>query len=80
MIINEMNSDTNRKYIRTTFDYKEIRDIANGLYYISLQRKEYSEIYAKCKFLFDMIKHGNIQKETINFFSTLNKDEEDDSF
>ena len=36
MIINEMNSDTNRKYIRTTFDYKEIRDIANGLYYISL--------------------------------------------
>lgn len=75
MIINEMNSDRNTKYIKITFNYGEIRDIANGLYYISLQKKEYLEAYAKCKFLFDMIKHGNIQKETINSFSIL-KDEE----
>ena len=51
--------------------YDEVRDIANGLYYLTsgkmenCDREKYRRIATKCKFLFDMIKHGYIMPETV---------------
>jgi len=68
MIIEELVCKTNQKHVTVALSYDEVRDIANGLYHMvngSGDKKEYVEIYGKCKFLFDMVKHGNIQPETV---------------
>lgn len=64
----------NNSNITVTFTYNEIRDIANTCYYakqyIPADQEEESRaaisVANKTKFLFDMIKHGNIQGETID--------------
>lgn len=70
--------------ITVTFNYNEIRDIANGLYLlvnlgdnVPYNPDSYLEIAAKAAFMFDMIKHGMIQSETVSRLSktALNKDE-----
>lgn len=71
MNIQELSSKINNKYVTVTFTYEEVRDMANGLYYISKDKPEYKGIKDKCKFLFDMVKHGMVQPETI---SSMNKD------
>lgn len=84
MYIEELCTRPQQKSITVTFNYDEIRDIANGLYYLTKQsdqhdNTDYKNIYAKCKFLFDMIKHGNIQPETVEKLnrSKLTNDEID---
>lgn len=65
-----------------TLTYDEIRDISNGLYYLTNPslienntNEEYKNVAAKTSFLFDMVKHGNIQPETVNkLFEVYNKD------
>lgn len=60
--------------VTVTLTYYEIRDIANTCYYakkyIPANQKEVNKAATsaanKTKFLFDMIKHGNIQAETID--------------
>lgn len=52
-----------------TLTYDEIRDIANGLYYLSKDKPEYTGIKDKCKVVFDMVKHGMIQPETVESMS-----------
>lgn len=64
MVINELK----QKQITVTLDYNECRDISNGLYYATtheLKGAEYQKIYSHCKFLFDMVKHGYIQPDTV---------------
>ena len=69
--------------ITITFNYNEVRDIANGLYLlinlkdVPYNPDSYLEIAAKAAFMFDMIKHGMIQPETVSKLSktALNKDE-----
>ncbi len=74
MIIKELKCTHKEDSIITVqLNYDEVRDIANTCYYAtqfipSDQREpnRKAEIAAnKTKFLFDMIKHGNIQPETI---------------
>lgn len=76
MKIDELNSKPNQKSITVTMSYDEVRDISNGLYYLVSDknpddRSKYQSIYTDCKILFDMIKHGNVQPETIAHKSSL---------
>ena len=63
--IQELTCKSNDKRVTVSFSYEEIRDIANGLYIVSQTDNRYSDISGKCKFLLDLVKHGNIQPETI---------------
>lgn len=63
MVIKEL--DDKIKHATISISYNEARDISNGLYHISKEKPEYKDIYLKTKFIFDMIKHGMIQPETI---------------
>ena len=65
MVIQELSSIRNNKYVTVLLTYEEARDIANGLYYACEDKPEYKNIKDKCKFLFDMVKHGMIQPETV---------------
>lgn len=69
MTIQELRSKTNCKYVTVTFSYEEVRDMANGLYYVCKNKPEYKSAKDKCKFLFDMIKEGMIQPETVSSMS-----------
>lgn len=69
MHIEELSSKQNNKYVSVTLYYEECRDISNALYNLQKEDKKYKDIYGKMKFLFDMVKHGNIQPDTIK---TLN--------
>lgn len=69
MTIQELSSKTNNKYVTVTFTYEEVRDMANGLYHASKDKPEYKRIKDKCKFLFDMVKEGMIQPETVSSMS-----------
>lgn len=60
MVIEECASRKGRCFATVTMTYDEIRDIANGLYYLSKD---------KCKVVFDMVKHGMIQPETVESMS-----------
>lgn len=84
MYIEELTCKPERKSITVSFSYDEIRDISNGLFIVASNTKsgyDFSDIYGKVKFLFDMIKHGDIQPETVRRLdkSTLT-DEEIDIF
>lgn len=68
-------SDTN---ISVNLRYNDIRDICNACYKVHMQNmpikkenKPLHEAYAKTKFLFDMVKHGYVQPETIEILNTL---------
>lgn len=88
MNIENMISKPNLKSITVTLTYEETRDIANGLYWLNriinnpgdksitkeIKSDSYKEISAKTSFLFDMIKHGMVQPETIAKFSNMNDD------
>lgn len=65
MVIDECHSKKNFKYVTVTLTYEEARDVANGLYYAAKSNPEFRGIRNKCKFVFDMIKHGMIQPETV---------------
>lgn len=76
MHIQELHNTEHNKTVTVTFMYNEIRDLSNGLFQC-IQSSEDNEnkylgIYCKSKILFDMIKHGNIQPETIKRLSKLN--------
>ena len=92
MYIEELIQKPGRKSITMTMSYDEIRDIANGLYHLTADDKkqaktsntryysDYDEIAAKTHFLFDMIKHGNIQPETTCKLYNLQKQKEEEPF
>lgn len=69
MVIEECSSRKGRCFATITLTYDEIRDIANGLYYLSKDNPEYTGIKDKCKVVFDMVKHGMIQPETVESMS-----------
>ena len=74
MIIKKLNcGNKNDSYLTVQLSYDEVRDIANTCYYATefipadqTKVKTNAVIAANMtKFLFDMVKHGNIQPETI---------------
>ena len=74
MIIKKLNCENkNDSYLTVQLSYDEVRDIANTCYYATqfipadqTKIKLNAVIAANMtKFLFDMVKHGNIQPETI---------------
>lgn len=82
MYINNLTSTQSLKSVTVTLSYDEVRDIANGLYYLNKYAKDtilddvkddqYTQIGAKAAFLFDIVKHGMIQPETIEKFNNAN--------
>lgn len=78
MYIEELHSKSNMKNVTVVLSYDEIRDITNGLFYATQSSEEnknkYTDIYCKSKVIFDMVKHGNIQPETIEKLARLNKE------
>lgn len=74
MTIKKLNcGNKNDSYLTVQLSYDEVRDIANTCYYATqyipgdqTKVKSNAAVAANMtKFLFDMIKHGNVQLETI---------------
>lgn len=68
MYIEQLCSKQGMKEMTLHLNYDEVRDTANALYYLvsgKSPEKDYSELQAKWQFLFDMVKHGMIQPETV---------------
>ena len=79
MYIEELTSKTNNHNIVVSMNYDEVRDIANGLYAASETDPKFKPMYGKCKVLFDMIKHGNIQPETVDLLNEIKIESEHQS-
>ena len=87
MIIKKLNcEDKNNSYLTVQLNYDEVRDIANTCYYATQFIPE-NKVKVKSdavtaanmtKFLFDMVKHGNIQLETIQDMYMAKFDEDKD--
>ena len=84
MIIKKLNCENkNNSYLTVQLSYDEIKDIENTCYYATQfiptyqpKIKSNAVIAANMtKFLFDMVKHGNIQSETIQNMYTAKFDE-----
>lgn len=56
-------------YITVTFGYDEIKQIANACYYAfsAFSTPVNTQACINACFLFNMIKHGNIQPETLKY-------------
>ena len=87
MIIKKLNCENkNDSYLTVQLSYDEVRDIANTCYYATkfipadrTKIKANAVIAANMtKFLFDMVKHGNIQLETIQNMYIAKFDEDKD--
>lgn len=76
MNIENLTCKPNNHFVTVTMNYEEVRDIANGLYWLSrlspkntndmdVKPERYTDVTNKMAFLFDMIKHGMIQSNTI---------------
>lgn len=87
MIIKKLNcEDKSNSYLTVQLNYDEVRDIANTCYYATkfipadqTKIKSNAVIAANMiKFLFDMVKHGNIQPETIRDMYMVKFDEDKD--
>ena len=84
MIIKKLNCENkNDSYLTVQLSYDEVRDIANTCYYATKfipanQTIKSNAVIAAnmTKFLFDMVKHGNIQPETIRDIYTAKFDED----
>ena len=87
MIIKKLNcEDKSNSYLTVQLNYDEVRDIANTCYYATQFIPE-NKVKVKSdavtaanmtKFLFDMVKHGNIQLETIQDMYMAKFDEDKD--
>lgn len=69
MQIRELRSERNNKGAVISLSYEEIRDLANALYCLTTgvsTKTDYSSIAANMHLLFDLVKHGNIQKHSID--------------
>ena len=86
MIIKKLNcGNKNDSYLTVQLSYNEVRDIANTCYYATqfipadkTKIKSNAVIAANMtKFLFDMVKHGNIQPETIQNMYTAKFDKDE---
>lgn len=72
MHITNLTCETNNKYVTVVLGYNEVRDLANGLFWLSktdsdhidYNKEDYIDITRKMAFLFDMVKHGMIQPHT----------------
>lgn len=60
MTINELTCKTNNKSVTVTLTYCD--------------KNNFVSIRAKAKFLFDMVKHGMVQSETITAFGKAGKE------
>ena len=68
MRIDQMSSKQENRFVTVTMSYEDVRDTANALYYATTGKKpetDCSEIFAKFSFLFDMVKYGMVQKNTV---------------
>lgn len=73
MIIKQLDTTTSYKHVVVELDYNELRDLSNGLFYVSNNMfcdtpSEYKDVYKKSKLLFDLVKHGTIMPETAEKF------------
>lgn len=79
MYITELNSKNNLKNVTVNLSYEDIRDISNGLYLAQTHDKEYNKTYVQCKVLLDLVKHGNVQSETVARLNELQETSSDKS-
>lgn len=83
MFIRNLQIEPAGSTVTITLNYDEVKMLANGFYNLVednekfTNSREYLEMRAKTKFLFDMIKHGNIQPETIPLYNRLINKKED---
>lgn len=77
MFIRNLQLEPAGSTVTITLNYDEVRILANGFYNLVEDNEKFAHLYeclemrAKTKFLFDMIKHGNIQPETISLYNRL---------
>lgn len=89
MIINELNHkpDLKIKNATVTLNYDEIRDIANGLFYLleddetfkpnQSEKDSFAQTKRKFDILFDLIKYGNVTDFTLSHIVPNLKKSED---
>lgn len=89
MIINELNHkpDLSIKNATVTLSYDEIRDIANGLFYLleddntfkpnQSEKDSFAETKQKFDVLFDLVKYGCVTDFTISHIAKKPKESED---
>lgn len=65
MKIRELSGRKGNRHATVTLTYEEIRDMADGLCQICLDRPEYESVENKCRLLFEMVEHGKATPETI---------------
>lgn len=65
MHIEELSSKTGMGGATIRLNYGDVRDISNALYNLSKDNPEYLPLYNDWKIVFDLVKHGKIQPETI---------------
>lgn len=77
MFIRNLQLEPAGSTVTITLNYDEVKILANGFYNLVEDNEkfahsyEYLDMRAKTRFLFDMIKHGNIQPETIPLYNRL---------
>lgn len=89
MIINELNykPDLKIKNATVTLNYEEIRDIANGLFYLleddetfkpnQSEKDSFTQTKRKFDMLFDLVKYGNVTDFTLSHIVPNPKKSED---
>lgn len=89
MIINELNHkpDLKIKNATVTLNYEEIRDIANGLFYLlkddekfkpnQSEKDSFAQTKRKFDMLFDLIKYGCVTDFTLSHIVPKPKESED---
>lgn len=88
MIITELNHKPELKIkdATVTLNYDEIRDIANGLFYLlddgamkpsQSEKKSFEQTKRKFDMLFDLVKYGSVTDFTISHIATQKKESED---
>ena len=89
MIITELNHkpDYNIKNATVTLNYEEIRDIANGLFYLleddekfkpnQSEKDSFAKTKRKFDILFDLVKYGNVTDFTLSHIISNPKESED---
>ena len=73
MIIKQLDTTTPYKHVVVELDYNELRDLSNGLFYVSNNMfcdhsSDFEDVAKKASLLFDLVKHGTIMPETAEKF------------
>ena len=74
MVIKQLDTTGVYKHVTVELDYDELRDLSNGLFYVSNNMfcdhsSDFKDVAKKASLLFDLVKHGTVMPETAAKFA-----------